>query len=120
MRTFRYAVIALLLTGTVSAGSMPQRNAQGLLVGKAGQTLYSYDPDGRSGASHCYGPCTVVWPPYSAAADATTTGNYSVTRRADGSRQWVYRGRPLYLFAGDDKPGDRGGDGIDGSWHVVR
>lgn len=120
MSTFRYAFALLLLTGTASAGTVPQRDAQGLLVGSGGRTLYSYDPDGTSGISHCDGPCAAVWPPYPADAGAMANGGYSVAKRADGSSQWLYHGRPLYLFAGDAKPGDRDGDGVNGNWHVVR
>ncbi|MEP6899018.1 MAG: hypothetical protein ABI870_10850 [Rhodanobacter sp.] len=43
-----------------------------------------------------------------------------MVKRADGIRQWVYLGQPLYLFAGDARPGDLDGDGVNGSWHVVR
>ena len=119
MNIFRCVAALLLLTGTATAASLPQRDAHSLLVGSAGHTLYSYDPDGVSGSSHCSGSCAVVWPPYLAEVGVQATGNFSVTTRADGSSQWVYRGRPLYLFAGDSKPGDRDGDGVNGSWHVV-
>lgn len=112
-------LLLLMFAGTAVAGSMPQRNAQGLLVDDAGHTLYRYDPDGTSGASRCDGACAAVWPPYPVDKGINATGDYSMTKRADGVRQWVYRGRPLYLFAGDDKPGARDGDGVNGSWHVV-
>ncbi|MGN8186461.1 hypothetical protein ACTJLD_10810, partial [Burkholderia sp. 22088] len=36
------------------------------------------------------------------------------------SKQWAYRGRPLYRWKQDRKPGDAGGDGIGGMWHVAR
>ncbi|HDR9764226.1 TPA: hypothetical protein QDC44_008515, partial [Burkholderia cepacia ATCC 25416] len=35
-------------------------------------------------------------------------------------KQWAYRGRPLYRWKQDRKPGDAGGDGIGGMWHVAR
>lgn len=77
-------------------------------------------PDGVSGHSRCSGSCAVVWPPYLADAGVKASGDYRLTTRADGSRQWVYRGHPLYLFVGDEKPGGHDGDGVNGSWHVVR
>ncbi|MGY3039405.1 putative lipoprotein with Yx(FWY)xxD motif [Rhodanobacter sp. TND4EL1] len=122
MIAFRCAAALLLLAGTASASSLPRRNAQGLLADRAGHTLYRYDPDGRSGISHCSGACAAVWPPLLAdpAAGPDPGTGYSLTRRADGSRQWVYRGQPLYLFAGDGTPGDSDGDGVNGSWHVLR
>ena len=33
--------------------------------------------------------------------------------------QWAVKGKPLYYFAGDAKPGERNGDGSGGTWHVV-
>ena len=64
-------------------------------------------------------PCAAVWPPYAADAGAAANADFSVFTRADGTPQWVYRGHPLYLFAGDAKPDDRDGDGVNGNWHVV-
>ena len=67
MNRSRYGAAALalsMLAGVAAAGSMPQRNPQGLLAGSEGRTLYSYDPDGTSGHSDCDGPCAAVWPPY--------------------------------------------------------
>lgn len=119
MHAFRYAALLLMLTGTATAGSMPQRNAHGLLISSTGYTLYSYDPDGTSGMSQCNTACAAVWPPYVVDKGMDATGDYSRAARADGTSQWAYHGRPLYLFAGDDKPGDRDGDGVNGTWHVV-
>lgn len=40
--------------------------------------------------------------------------------RDDGSRQWAYKGKPLYTFAKDAKPGDITGDGfLNGAWHLA-
>lgn len=120
MKVSRWAVALLMLSGAAAAASPPRHDAQGLLVDGGGHTLYRYDVDAASGQSHCSGPCAVAWPPYLADAVSKAAGDYQLATRADGSRQWVYRGSPLYLFAGDDKPGDRAGDGVNGSWHVVR
>lgn len=122
MNLSRYAAAVLtlsMLTSAVVAGSIPRRNSQGLLAGSEGHTLYSYGPDETSGRSRCEGLCAAVWPPYLVDDGLKPTGDFSVTQRVDGRRQWVYRGRPLYLFAGDARPGDHDGDGVDGAWHVV-
>ena len=110
----------LLLANALAAQPFPQRSAQGLLISASGQTLYTYDPDGSTGKSTCSGPCAAVWPPYAAdAGGAAANADFSVLARADGTPQWVYRGHPLYLFAGDAKAGDKDGDGVNGQWHVV-
>lgn len=122
MNRLRYAAAVLtlsMLASAAAAGSMPRHNPQGLLVGSAGHTLYTYDPDGTFSHSDCDGRCAAVWPPYLVDAGLKPTGDFSMTLRADGQHQWVYRGHPLYLFAGDAKPGDHDGDGVNGVWHVL-
>lgn len=109
-----------LAGGTAWAHPVPQHVQGKLLAAADGYTLYTYDPDGISGSSHCAGACAAVWPPYIADAAAKATVDFTLATRADGKRQWVFRGRPLYLFAGDARPGDSDGDGVNGSWHVVR
>ena len=38
----------------------------------------------------------------------------------DGKKQWAIKGKPLYYWAKDTKPGDMTGDGLMGAWHVVK
>lgn len=109
-----------LATASATASAVPEKVAGKLLSGSGGYTLYTYDPDGASGTSRCIAACADVWPPYVADDGATPSGDFSLTTRSDGKRQWVYRQRPLYLFAGDAAPGDHDGDGVNGSWHVIR
>jgi predicted lipoprotein with Yx(FWY)xxD motif len=33
---------------------------------------------------------------------------------------WAHKGKPLYLWSKDQKPGDITGDGFNGIWHVVK
>jgi hypothetical protein len=44
---------------------------------------------------------------------------YGLTDRTDGTKQWTYDGKPLYLWIKDQKPGDMTGDGVKGVWHTV-
>jgi predicted lipoprotein with Yx(FWY)xxD motif len=89
------------------------------LTSGQGMTLYTFDKD-TSGKSACNGPCAANWPALAAAADAQPSGSYSVITRDDGSRQWAYKGRPLYTWVKDTKPGDITGDGfLNGAWHVA-
>lgn len=110
--------VAAALAGCAAMGDAPVRYAGGVLVDSAGMTLYTFDKD-PSGKSVCVDRCAALWPPLAAAADARPGGDFSVVVRGDGTRQWAYRGRPLYRFSKDAKPGDRTGDGWNGVWHVI-
>ena len=48
-----------------------------------------------------------------AAADggsgATASGDWSVVTRDDGSKQWAYKGKPLYTWVKDQKAGRQDG-----------
>ena len=84
-------------------------------------TLYTFDRDAAgSGKSVCNGPCATNWPPVMATADATASGDYTVITRDDGARQWAYKGKPLYLWVKDQKPGDKTGDGVNNAWRVAK
>ena len=41
-------------------------------------------------------------------------------RTREGSKRWAYKGKPLYLWSKDQKPGDMTGDGFNGIWHVIK
>jgi predicted lipoprotein with Yx(FWY)xxD motif len=34
--------------------------------------------------------------------------------------QWAYKGKPLYFWVKDQKPGDKTGDGFNNVWRVVK
>jgi predicted lipoprotein with Yx(FWY)xxD motif len=94
--------------------------AQGeVLTDAKGMTLYTFDKDTKD-TSNCYDDCAMKWPPLMAAADAAADGEYTQVARKDGSKQWAYDGRPLYLWQNDKKPGDVTGDGMGGVWHVAK
>ena len=66
-----------------------------------GRTLYTYDKDGASAQSSCFGECAQEFPPFLAPPAATAFGDWSlVSRPGSESKQWAYRGRPLYRYAG--------------------
>ncbi len=103
------------------AADVPAKLANGVLVDAKGMTLYTFDKDmASSGKSACNGPCQSNWPPMAAKADDKPVGDFTVVTRDDGSKQWAYRGKPLYFWAKDQKPGDRSGDGVNGTWHLAK
>jgi predicted lipoprotein with Yx(FWY)xxD motif len=90
------------------------------LVDARGMTLYTFDKD-ADGKSACNGPCAANWPPVAASADDKGANGYSVIVRDDGGRQWAYKGKALYTWTKDARPGDITGDGfLNGAWHVAQ
>ncbi|KAG1300436.1 hypothetical protein G6F63_016870 [Rhizopus arrhizus] len=82
-------------------------------------TLYTFDKD-AGGKSACNDQCAKIWPPVTAAADAKPMGDLTVITRDDGSKQWAHKGKPIYLYAKDAKPGDKTGDNFKEVWHVIK
>jgi predicted lipoprotein with Yx(FWY)xxD motif len=100
-----------------------------ILVTRGGATLYQRDRVtmeelhpfrtdhgsaalGRAlGTATCDANCSKLWPPFTAPADALPCGFWDILRRADGRRQWAYKGFALYTYAAD-RAGDIGGNAI--------
>lgn len=115
------AVVALGISTTSFAAEAPVKKMGGVLVNSAGMTLYTFDKDpAGAGKSVCNGPCAAIWPALAAAAGDTASGDFSIITRDDGAKQWAYKGKPLYLWVKDQKPGDATGDNYLNVWHVVR
>jgi predicted lipoprotein with Yx(FWY)xxD motif len=121
---FVAALAALSLAGCagmMSSSSGPAKVSDGVFVGPNGMTLYTFDRDAAgSGKSVCNGPCATNWPPLMAQPGDAASGDWSVVTRDDGSRQWAYKGKPVYYWVKDAKPGDRTGDGVQGVWKLAR
>lgn len=84
-------------------------------------TLYTFDNDKESGKSTCSGGCARAWPPYAPkASDPAPVARLSTITRDDGSKQYAYKGKPLYHFRRDKKPGDTTGHGAGDRWWVVK
>ena len=93
----------------------------GRVLGDAtGLTLYIYDRDTEPGKSTCVDACAEAWPPLTADGSAAPAPDWTTIVRTDGSKQWAYKGKPLYRFSGDDKPGETTGDGIGAIWHALK
>lgn len=114
---------SLFLSGCAGMGSLPApaKISDGALTGGNGMTLYTFDKDtAGNGKSVCNGPCATNWPPLMAGDADAASGDYSIVTRDDGKKQWAYRGKPLYFWVKDQKPGDRSGDGVNNVWRVAR
>jgi predicted lipoprotein with Yx(FWY)xxD motif len=96
------------------------------LVDAHGRSLYLFEKD-KGTTSNCDGACASFWPPAAAPAKLVAGRGISqarlgLTRRKDGRSQVTYAGHPLYRYAGDAKPGDVRGQGVDqfgAKWYVL-
>ena len=115
--------------GEVGRGTVTVRSSEygRILFDGRGFVLYGFTRDPR-GKSTCTGACAKAWPPYivqsrpraGAGAGAARLGT---VKRADGSLQATYAGRPLYSYVGDKKPGQilcQNVTEFGGVWRVVR
>ena len=122
MKTLVAAVLIAVLGACASLGGapVPAKFDGGTLVDSAGMTLYTFDRDtAGSGKSACNGPCIALWPALKAADTDRPAGDWSIVTRDDGSKQWAYKSKPVYLWVKDQKPGDKSGDGVNKVWHLI-
>ena len=106
------------LAQTAAPAKMADTSKGKALVDAKGMTLYTFDRD-AAGKSACNGQCAQNWPPLIADASASASGDWSVVTRDDGAKQWAYKGKPLYTWVKDTKPGEVTGDGVNNVWHVA-
>lgn len=108
---------ASVATGRTTLGTV--------LVDGRGRTLYLFEKD-KGATSSCYGACASVWPPLTSAKGVAAGGlpaaRLGATKRTDGTTEITYAGHPLYTYAGDAKPGQAHGQGLDqfgAEWYVL-
>ncbi len=99
----------------------PVLSAQAVvLTDFGGFTLYAFEGDAADDGQSCSDRgCEMRWLPVMAPALALDVGGFSVVNRAGGSRQWSWRGRPLYRYRGDLLPGDAHGRAADARWSMA-
>lgn len=112
-------VISLLISGCASTGAGPGIAYRGgVLTDAKGMTVYTYLKDSFN-KSNCTGQCEANWPPLRAAANEYGMDDLRTFKRDDGTLQWAFDGKPLYLWIKDAKPGDKTGQGVANAWSTV-
>src|SRR5262245_52221364 len=122
------AVVTAALALAVSGYAVAQTPAtpaavhamNGMLMDAKGMTLYTFDNDKEPNKSACAGNCLNNWPVLKAEAADKDVGDFKVITRDDGSKQWAYKGKPLYYFTMDKAPGDKNGEGRGMVWHIAK
>ena len=114
-----YLFAVAIAASFAASAADPAKVTDGVLTGPNGMTLYTFDPD-SGGKSTCNGTCAVNWPPLMASDTDKPSGDWTVIQRDDGKKQWAFKGKPLYYWAKDSKPGDKTGDGVNKVWHLAK
>jgi len=87
-----------------------------------GKTLYFFTKD-TPGASTCTGTCLGLWPVFNTdsvtAPSVLNPSDFTSVTRYDGIKQTAFKGRPLYYYSGDTKPGDANGQGFNNVWYIA-
>lgn len=118
---------ALALTGGSSSATSVVTTGHALgksvLVTRRGLTLYSLSAE-RNGRFICTNStCMSLWKALVVSRGTKPTGaaTLATVRRPDGRTQVTYKGKPLYTFVKDTKPGQATGEGFKdvGTWHVA-
>jgi predicted lipoprotein with Yx(FWY)xxD motif len=112
---------------SATVGAQSEGSLGTILVDSQGRTLYMFQKDSAA-KSACYGACASEWPPLRASSSKPTAGSglsasgIGTTSRSDGKPQVTYNAHPLYLFSGDQRPGDTAGQGLTdfgGKWYAL-
>ena len=118
------ALVALFAAHSGTAGSLSKQLVvktansptlhEKVLVNRKGLTLYSLSVEQRGRFICTNQSCLSVWTPLVIPKGTTPTGalHLATVRRPDGRTQVSYRGRPVYTFTQDRKPGDVKGNGF--------
>lgn len=107
---------AVAMAAPVSGAEPPWSPVEVSVVdnGKGGWTFtndhgipfYIYDKDEKS-KSNCDDKCTgLTWLPVWARSRSEPQGEWSIIVRPDASKQWAWKGIPIYSYNGDDDAAD--------------
>ena len=123
--TVMMAAALMLAAGGFATAQTPAMPAavhamNGMLMDSKMMTLYTFDNDKEPNKSACAGNCLNNWPILKAEAADKDMGDWKVITRDDGTKQWAYKGKPLYYFAMDKAAGDKLGEGRGMVWHIAK
>jgi predicted lipoprotein with Yx(FWY)xxD motif len=112
------AVVTMIaLSGAAWASPPGVTESDGAFIAPDGKPLYTFANDRTAGKSACNNACATAWPPLAAAAGAADDGDWTVVTRDDGSKQWAYKGKPLYTYRAD-APG-KPASGVGPAWPLA-
>ena len=107
---------------TGSAVDLKKTDLGTFLVDSQGRTLYLFEAD-KPNMSNCSGACLSIWPAFTSNAKPTAGSGVDAAKLGTIANQQVtYNGHPLYYYAGDQKPGDTMGEGLNqfgAKWYVL-
>ncbi len=84
-----------------------------VLVNHEGRTLYAFNGSAKKA------PADGSWKPAAAPQFAKKVGAFDFVTRADGIKQWTYKGQALYTYEYDNASGDAYGIGRDAKFDVA-
>jgi predicted lipoprotein with Yx(FWY)xxD motif len=116
-----YAAEPILVPGVSVKQIASPGGPLSVLADAKGMTLYTYDNDTVPAKSVCSGPCAEFWPPLLVTSDARML-NWTIVDREDGTKQWAYKGKPLYIFVKDKTAADANGKDMPKNkpvWHCA-
>lgn len=114
------SLLLSLATSVLAApATLMETSAGEVLADVNGMTLYTSKAD-EAGVSNCYDDCAVKWPPYLVVEGEEASGDFSVVTRTDETKQWAYKGAPLYTWTGDTSSGEITGNEVNDIWYVAK
>ncbi|MBM3514604.1 MAG: hypothetical protein FJX59_12960 [Alphaproteobacteria bacterium] len=118
--------LAILTSASLHAADIPAEvtlRPQGhgdVLADAKGMTLYTHLFDLIGQPPVCDKVCLEdVWVPLVAPEGAATREDWTVVERDDATKQWAFRGKPLYAYKQDSAPGDMFGDEVGLKWYIA-
>ena len=88
-----------------------------MLADARGMTVYSFDGD-KADKSACTDKCLNDWAPIEAPIAANGRAPWSTLKRPDGTKQWAYKGKPLYRYLHEVAASEFAGNNV-AKWHAV-